>query len=101
MIVPVVTQDAVTVALGISAPVSASMLRSLENEFASQVADLLLFTESLNEIVVVRLDGTVERGSRVAHQLSPRVDRVDIVQAVFRAMVSRLRQLADVVQSSI
>ncbi|MCA9670408.1 MAG: cyclic nucleotide-binding domain-containing protein, partial [Myxococcales bacterium] len=28
-------------------------------------------------------------------------DRVDIVQAVFRAMVSRLRQLADVVQSSI
>lgn len=62
-------------------PVSASMLRSLENEFASQVADLLLFTESLNEIVVVRLDGTVERGSRVAHQLSPRVDRVDIVQA--------------------
>jgi hypothetical protein len=58
--------------------VSTSMLSALEDDFARQIADLLLFTEALDEIVVVRLDGTEDRGSRTVHQLSPGIDRVDI-----------------------
>jgi len=59
-------------------PVNSTMLSALEDDFARQIADLLLFTEALTEMVIVRLDGNEDRGSRTIQQLSPGIDRVDI-----------------------